>query len=305
MTGRSINLFLVDGSASGMRLAEIGLSTIKSVVCPRASLAALGKRPESKRTGVYFLVGPDPDTPGRQRVYIGEGDVILTRITAHDKDDAKEFWTEAILFISKDENLTKAHGRYLEARFITLAKAANRYSVDNGTQPSEEGKLPEAAIAEMEEFVFQAKLLLATLGYSIFEPQQIVVVTPGTPPQDTEAPTFTYSGGGFEASLDVDVENGLFVVRAGSKARKDETPALQPTYRNLRQQLISDGVLETRDDHLLFSRNHGFTAITAAAQVVSGQTVSGRAVWKTVDNIVFKDWQDSQIAKDAEFETDE
>jgi len=304
MTGRSINLFLVDGSASGMRLAEIGLSTIKSVVCPRASLAALGKRLESRRTGVYFLVGPDPDMPGRQRVYIGEGDVILTRITAHDKDDAKEFWTEAILFISKDENLTKAHGRYLEARFIALAKEANRYSLDNGTQPSEDGKLPEAAIAEMEEFVSQAKLLLATLGYSIFEPQQIVVA-PGTPAQDAEAPTFTYSGGGFEATLDVDVENGLFVVRAGSKARKDETAALQPTYKNLRQRLITDGVLETKDDHLLFSRSHGFSAITAAAQVVSGQTVSGRAVWKTADDIVFKDWQDSQIDDDdAEAEKD-
>jgi len=104
VAGRSINLFLVDGSASGMRMAEIGLSTIKSVVCPRASLAALGKRSESKRTGVYFLVGSDPAVPDRRKVYIGEGDKIITRINAHDKDEKKEFWTDAILFISKDEH---------------------------------------------------------------------------------------------------------------------------------------------------------------------------------------------------------
>src|SRR5258705_2613905 len=37
----------------------------------------------------------------------------LTRIAAHDADEAKEFFTRAVLIVSKDKNLTKAHERVL------------------------------------------------------------------------------------------------------------------------------------------------------------------------------------------------
>lgn len=281
-----------------MRLAEIGLSTIKCVVAPRASLAPLAKRAESARTGVYFLIGLDPDDPTRQRVYIGEGDSIITRIKAHDNDDNKEFWSEAILFISKDENLTKAHVRYLEARFIQLARQAKRVILDNGNNPPEVGKLPEAAEAEMEDFILQAKLLLATLGYNIFQPQQIVV-QPGQPAVENAPPVFQYSGNGYEATLDLDADNGLFVVRQESTARQEEAGALRPTYRNLRQRLIEDGILVLNDGRYIFEQSYGFTAITAAAQVVSGQTVNGRAVWRTPDGVFYRDWQDAQIPEAA------
>ena len=121
MAGRSIRLFLVDGSATGLRTAELGLSTIKALVVPRASLAqALQDREEIKRTGVYLLVGADRNNPGRKQIYIGEGDVVAVRLSSHAKDAAKDFWEEAIVFTSKDENLTKAHVRYLEARLLRL-----------------------------------------------------------------------------------------------------------------------------------------------------------------------------------------
>ena len=294
MAGRSVNLFLVDGSASGMRLAEVGLSTIKCVVSPRASLSALGKRAESSKTGVYFLIGPDPDDPNRQRVYIGEGDSIIKRIKAHDKDDNKEFWTEAVLFISKDENLTKAHVRFLEARFLSLAREAKRVILDNGTAPQDANRLPEAAEAEMEEFMLQAKLLLATLGYNIFQPQQLISRNIDAADQDP-VPVFKYSGTGYAAIMDIDSENGLFVVRENSTARLDEAGALSQTYKNLRQRLIDDEILVLDDGKYTFSQNYGFTAITAAAQVVSGQTVNGRVAWKTDDNIAYREWQDSQL----------
>jgi hypothetical protein len=51
---------------------------------------------------------------GREKIYVGEGDEVLQRIVAHDNDDAREFWDRAVVFVSKDENLTKAHVRYLE-----------------------------------------------------------------------------------------------------------------------------------------------------------------------------------------------
>ena len=108
MAGRTINLFLIDGTPSGLRFAEIGLSTIKALVVPRASLTKFAKRHEATRTGVYMLIGPDDSDNSKQRLYVGEGDSIIKRIK-DDHDAVKDFWTDAIILISKDENLSLIH----------------------------------------------------------------------------------------------------------------------------------------------------------------------------------------------------
>ena len=109
MVGRSIRIFLVDGVSSGTRTAELGLSTIKALVVPRASLAAATQRPEMQKTGIYVLIGQDAELANMKRIYIGEGDTAINRISAHNKDVDKDFWDEAVVFVSKDDNLTKAH----------------------------------------------------------------------------------------------------------------------------------------------------------------------------------------------------
>ena len=42
--------------------------------------------------------------------------ILRERLRQHKN---KEFWVSAIVFVSKDENLTKAHVRYLENRLLT------------------------------------------------------------------------------------------------------------------------------------------------------------------------------------------
>ena len=123
--GRTLKLYLVDGTPSGVITAELGVSSVRAAVASRTALPELVRREEATRTGVYLLVGPDPDLPGRQLVYVGEGDQVKTRLAAHD-DEAKEFFTRAVLIVSKDENLTKAHSRYLESRIIAAIRGAGR-----------------------------------------------------------------------------------------------------------------------------------------------------------------------------------
>ena len=72
------------------------------------------------------------------------------RLASHDKDEAKDFWTRTAVVISKDENLTKAHGRYLESRLIEMARAADRASLANGTSP-EANPLPEPDVVAQSE----------------------------------------------------------------------------------------------------------------------------------------------------------
>lgn len=304
MPGRSIRIFLVDGTASGVRTAELGLSTIKAIVVPRTSLSSVASRPELSKTGVYVLVGPDSEEPGQTRAYIGEGDSIIRRLSAHNKDADKEFWEEAVGFVSKDENLTKAHVRYLEAKLIGLATGSKRAIVANVAAPGEEGKLPEPDQVEMDEFIGQARLLLGSLGFDLFEPATAVAdaAAGGGEAQVKSAPEFEYSGDGYSARCVVDLDAGQFVVMKGALARLAEAPALQKTYRRIREQLQKSEVIVPHGANSLeFTQDYSFSSPSAAAQVVAGFPVNGRTAWKMVGTAKsFAEWQDEQMPVDEE-----
>src|ERR1700729_2378695 len=139
------------------------------VAAPRSDLAALLKRPEASRTGIYLLLGDDPESLGGSLAYIGEGDDVSKRLYQHARAEdqgGKDFWERAIVLTSKDANLTKAHARYLESRFITLAQQARRSRLINGTAPLPL-PLPEADISDMEYFIAQARIVLPVLGVNI------------------------------------------------------------------------------------------------------------------------------------------
>jgi hypothetical protein len=297
MSGRSIKIFLIDGVATGLRTAELGLSTIKALVIPRGSLSAATKRPEVQKTGVYILIGRDAEKSNVLKIYLGEGDTVLSRLVTHDKDPAKDFWEDAVIFVSKDDNLTKAHGRYVESRLISFAHDAKRCIVTNGTQPPDQGRLPEADQVEMDEFISQAQILLGTLGYDLFSTEEaptVKAVSSSAAGNVTQIDLLC-SGQGYSATCTVDINSGQFIVRKGSLARKEENASFHPTYHDLRQLLLETGVLVDEAGGLRFTQDYAFSAISPAANVVTGQTVNGRNTWKLNSGLTFGEWQQKQI----------
>jgi hypothetical protein len=135
VVGKTIRDFLADGEPTGILLAEISNWTGKVLVAPRSQLDQLSKREEARRTGVYLLVGPDPDDPSRALAYIGEGDNVLKRLLRRSWNEAKDFWERTVVIVSKDENLTKSHVRYLESRLIKLAQDAHRSKLTGAARP--------------------------------------------------------------------------------------------------------------------------------------------------------------------------
>ena len=133
MKGKTIRIYLADGDPNGIRTAEIINWTGNVLVAPRTQLSKFAKRDEAKRTGVYCLVGPDPENPLRDVVYVGEGDNVLKRLKKHDKE--KDFWTRFFVVTSKDQNLTKSHVRYLESRMIATGRQTGRAKINNATTP--------------------------------------------------------------------------------------------------------------------------------------------------------------------------
>ena len=139
MAGRSVRLFLVDGTPQGMRTAEVGNWTGLALVCPRTDLVKLGKREAVRALACTCCIGPSETLASRLRVYVGEADDVWTRLQSH--DSKKDWWTWVVVFVSKDENLTKAHVRWLEAKLVRDIKDAKRADIENDNEPSG-GHLP-------------------------------------------------------------------------------------------------------------------------------------------------------------------
>ena len=69
-----------------------------------------------------MLLGDDEAAVGNTRCYIGEADIVADRLRYHQRD--RDYWDRVVVITSKDANLTKAHGRYLESRLIVVSNAA-------------------------------------------------------------------------------------------------------------------------------------------------------------------------------------
>jgi hypothetical protein len=296
MTGKTIRIYLVEGLPTGILTAEIINWTGKIILAPRSQLAVLAERPEARRTGVYLLVGPDPENPARDLVYVGEGDNVLARLLKHNKDEKKDFWNRTVLVISKDENLTKSHVRYLESRIISLAKIANRARLTNDTEP-EPAPLPESDIADMEFFLSQAQMVLPVLGLSFT--QQLPVLPPfgAEPPVAAgTSPLFCMNPVGTLAlAQEID---GQFVVLKGSTARRQGVESWT-SYRPLRDQLIEEGKLTDtgQDGLLIFTEDVAFSSPSAAAAVVYGGNQNGRQAWRIKDTgLSYQQWQEQRLA---------
>jgi hypothetical protein len=296
IVGRTVRLFLVEGTATGILVAEVMNWTGHVLVAPRSKLPEALKRPEATRTGVYLLIGDDPEHPAKQRVYVGEADSVLDRIKMHSKDTTKDFWTHAYLVTSKDANLTKAHARYLEGRLVELAKAAGRASVANGNEPALK-QLPESDVADMEYFLTQLQLILPALGVSVLRPKAVSAPLAGDAATSAGAIHLYLDSKKHGVKAAAVEQDGEITVLAGSTATTKSFAWNQ--YSTLREQLMADGSLEPTDGGFLrLTQDTTFKSPSAAAAVLLNRNANGRTEWKVEQTgQTLKDWQDQKLAE--------
>ena len=305
--GKSIRLYLADGTPGGLLTAEIMNWTGHLVAAPRSALAGLLKRLEASRTGVYLLLDDDPESLGGSLAYIGEGDDVGKRMYQHARAEdhgGKDFWDRAVILTSKDANLTKAHARYLESRFITLAMQARRSRLVNGTAPAPL-PLPEADISDMEYFIAEAQIMLPVLGVNILRSAAAAAdgAAPGTPaPAQSSSPLFTLllKKGGIAAG-----PGKLTAFPRCSKAQARGPPGPVPSMRtrHCTKGLCKNGVLvpEPGGAATRFARDQVLASPSAAAAVIAGRQANGRADWKLDrSGISFGNWQDRGIDQATE-----
>ena len=281
--GKAIELFLVNGTADSLITAELSNWNGKALKIPRIEVAACN-RDNIAQAGVYFLFCKEDD--GSDSVYIGEAENVKERLVQHIRDyqaeKEKYYWSTAVIFIGRD--LNKALIRYLENRFVEIARACKRYKVLT-KNTYRNTVMKESQVAVMEEFVDNVKILINTLGYKVLEP----LVQTDTDANVTEEEQDLFISSGSVTSSGKVTSEGFVVYKGSVVNAKTSAKSLTSGMVKLREKLFADGKVKdlTTTEDILFSSS------SAAADFIMGYSVSGPRTWKTKDGRSLKEIEDS------------
>ena len=281
--GKTIELFLVNGTADSLIIAELSNWNGKAIKIPRIEVSSYN-RDDITQAGVYFLFCKEDD--GSDSVYIGEAENIKERLVQHLRDYQSEketyYWSTAVVFIGRD--LNKALIRYLENRFVEIARASKRYLVLT-KNTYRNTVMKESQVAVMEEFVDNVKILINALGYKVLEP--FVQMDASTTSVDDEL--LYIKSGSVNATGKVTTEG--FVVFAGATVNeKMALKSLSPGMLKQRQKLFDSSKVE----NLITTEDILFSSSSAAADFILGYSASGPRTWKTKDGKSLKEIESNQ-----------
>lgn len=278
--GKSIELFLVNGTADSLVIAELSNWSGKALKIPRIEVASCN-RDDITQAGVYFLFCKEDD--GADSVYIGESENVKKRLVQHlhDYQSEKEiyYWNTAVIFIGRD--LNKAHIRYLENRFVEIAKASKRYLILT-INTNHNTVMKESQVAVMEEFIDNVKVLINALGYKVLEP---LVQADNSALSSGEGEEEFYLSSGNVSAIGKVTAEGFVVLKGAKVNEKTSARSLSPGMKKLRDKLFADGKV----DNLSTTEDILFSSSSAAADFVLGYSVSGPGTWKTKDGRTLKE----------------
>jgi hypothetical protein len=286
--GKTIKLFLMDADPEGRMICELSNWTGKAYRIPRGKVKDCANRPELKSTAVYILFGRPESSSGKSRAYIGEAENVYSRLVQHVSE--KEFWNEAVVFISKDENLNKAHIKYLESRLYDLATNAGRFQIENGNTPTK-SSISESDQAEMEEFIEYVRMLINTMNFKVFEP--LVKEESGESIKDEKL----FIKGARGASGKGRRTSDGFVVFKGSEMATSTVSSFPRSFNTLREELVNGESVIEEQEKLILREDVLFSSPSAAASVIMGRSANGLLDWKNQVGKTLKEIEASEIEK--------
>jgi hypothetical protein len=278
-TPKTIQIYLPGGDPRGIRIAEITTRIVQVIEVPRSLLGEFAQMPQSNQVALYFLFGESDEN--EPRVYIGQTGDLQGRLTTHNRE--KDFWERALVVISRTNSLTQTHAIFLEWFCLDQCRSVGRYADANENSASRP-HTPEPLEADCLEIFDTARVLLATLGFPLFEPVAKTV---------SVAEDAVYHCKGSDAD-----GRGLytpegFVVMKGSSGRTENVPSMAEHWRKFRLNLLHTGVVVEKNGRYVFTKDHLFTSPTAAAVSVMGRPASGWMEWRdqmgrTLDDVYRK-----------------
>lgn len=159
---KNILIHLKDSNPNGVKIADLSNSLARVYVLPRSELVYARGRKDLNTPALYMLFDDE-----RSEIYIGECENFNKRVIDHEAK--KSFWQWAVVCVSLGAGLDKAEVKFLESHAVTLAVGAQRFNVLNKTSPNL-NNLHEFKQEAVKDYFADIELLLATLGFNVFEP---------------------------------------------------------------------------------------------------------------------------------------
>ena len=291
--GKSINVFLMDGEASGRIKCTLANWTGVAYKIPRTELDKCKERNDLKQSGVYFLFGTSDQT-GENTVYIGQagarknGEGILNRLLEHKRNPDKDYWTEAVVFTTSNNSFGPTEISYLENRFCNIATEAKRYTVKNGNDPTQ-GNITEEKESELEEFVDYAKIIMGTLGHKVFIAVDAKLVEPEKESVNVDDEPILYLKTNKVNAIGRRTSEG-FVVFKGSELSQSSTKSCPDTIQRLREK-NADRV----DSKFVLMEDTLFSSPSAAAGFVTYGSANGLIMWLTEDGKTLRNLESDDL----------
>ena len=280
---KTIKIFLLDGEIDGRLTCELSNRTGKAYKIPRNKVNSSSDRPDLLKAGIYLLFGKSEDDSFEGEAYIGESENIYERLKQHLRE--KEFWYDSILIISKDENLNKAHIKYLENKLYITADSSRRYKLKNENVPTKPS-ISESESAEMDEFISNIKILVNTLGYKIFDETTVA------DEKLNETEIFYIEAVRGAKARGKSVSNG-FLVFKGSEIAISIVNSFSESMKKLREKLINENIIIKDGDKLILEKDYIFSSPSTAAIIVMGRSANGKTEWKLKNGKTLQDIETS------------
>ena len=261
--GKTVTTYLIDGDPKGTQYSFISNKICQMFVVPRSNLTYLNEQEKLQKPAFYILIGEDEAT--KPQAYIGETENFRERVKDH--DSKKNFWQKALIFVSKDEDITKADVQYLEHKAISEAKKANTYVLIENKQSPKAPNLPEHQQNTMNEFFEDIKFLTSFMGYNIFDISQ----------QKKEH--LFYTNGRNCKAIGFYNSSG-FTVLKGSIIAKDCVPSLK--WKEKRNNMVKE-YATFKNGIWTMNSDKTFSSPSTAADFCIGSSNNGWIVWKDKD----------------------
>jgi hypothetical protein len=282
---KSIHLFLDNGFLDGFIECRIDNWNFTIYKVPRIEIHKCREWPNLRKDNLYFLFGRHDN---EEQVYIGQssersnGKSIEQRLREHEKDQYKDFWTEAVILVFNDSAWGKTELCYLESEFYEIIRVAKPNTLKNGKRP-DSGSPHQTAKSILGIFIDHAKFIIGLLGYRIFISENTRLVSTTQQKLSKNSKAIFYIGNKHEASKQA---YGRF---------SDKFILLADSYIDINR---GDNNRRIQYSHLINSNGKlkediYFSSSSAAASFVLGRSASGPLEWKTDDGKSLKDFNNS------------
>ncbi|WP_425640280.1 DUF4357 domain-containing protein [Agrobacterium radiobacter] len=283
--GRVVKIFITGKDPRSLRTVELDNWTGVAITGQPEFFKKALEAEVLARSCVYLLIksGADDDLPA---IYVGESDDFSQRYTSG--KFPIEFDT-FLIFTSKDDNLTRAHVKWLEEKLWSILKGnSGKVVVANANKPTS-SNLPRADVATMQTYLGNMIYVLEALGYDLFSVKERTSTAPAgqREQRDDEAQALVLD---LYATLPkraddrafLRYEDGAYVLKSGSKINARMTESLPSNVRKLREQLIEDGGLVEVDDYMELTKDIPFSKPSPASALVKGRSSTGYQDWLRV-----------------------